>query len=304
MFSLATLDIYGAPVAAVGVDKAFWPLSQSDDGFFATRPSVKDLLGDWPRAFAALTGFAAGCAAGRVPRQHAIDEDAAPLALAIQYPNKLIAIGANYSDHVAEMRGQQEAAPKPEHPVMFVKPASTAMVGPGKVIYPEGTSKFDWEIELAVVIGKRMRRVSREDAMAGVAGYSASIDFTARDLMRRPEFERFGCDFLLSKGQDTTNPFGPFIVPAPFIRDPHALGLQLSVNGVVKQDSNTRYMIHRIDEQISSISQFVTLEPGDVLITGTPSGVGVRRNEFLKAGDKVVAEIEGIGTLSVEIVAE
>jgi len=304
MFSLATLDICGTPVAAVGVDGFFWPVSLSEHPAFPKNASVKELLGSWTESFSALRKFVEDCSAGRISRDNAIPETNAPLALAIQYPNKLIAIGANYYDHVAEMRDNKPQPPKPLHPVMFLKPPTTAMVGPGKVIYPEGTSKFDWEVELAVVIGKKMRRVSPGQAKAGIAGYAVAIDFTARDLLRRPDFARFGCDFLLSKGQDATNPFGPAIMPAAFIPNPQALRISLSVNGAIKQDSTTANMVHSVDEQISSVSQFVTLEPGDVLMTGTPSGVGARRGEFLQIGDRVVAEIEGIGALVVEITKE
>jgi 2-keto-4-pentenoate hydratase/2-oxohepta-3-ene-1,7-dioic acid hydratase in catechol pathway len=300
-FNLATLRLGAAQIPVIGTCGLYWPLSAARPaGFPGLDTDIKGLFTDWPVLFPALTAFADACAEGRVPRASAIDEASATRALPLQYPNKLIAIGANYADHLAEMGAKIDKTP---HPVMFIKPPTTAMVGPGKVFVPAGCKQFDWEIELAVVLGKRLRRADRGETMEAVAGYSVAIDFTARDYFFREDYF-FKFDFLLGKGQDATTPFGPVITPAAFIADPHDLRLTLSVNGVVKQDASTAGMIYRIDEQLASISQFVTLEPGDVVLTGSPAGVGLPRGEFLKAGDKVVATAEGVGSLEVEIALE
>jgi 2-keto-4-pentenoate hydratase/2-oxohepta-3-ene-1,7-dioic acid hydratase in catechol pathway len=297
-FTLATLRIGAVQVPSIGVGNAYWPLAAAiHAGITGLDTDIKGILVNWPVAFPVLQAFATASAAGHVSKSFAMPATTADLALPIQFPNKLIAVGANYEDHLREMNA---VIPKGERPVMFIKPPTTAMTGPGVVHIPDGCSQFDWEVELAVIIGTRMRKVSRSEAMAGVAGYSVSVDFTARDYFF-PRDYFFKADFLLGKGQDGTNPLGPVITPAAFIRDPHNLKITLSVNGAMKQNASTAGMIYRIDEQISAISQYVTLEPGDVILTGSPAGVGLPRGEFLRAGDKVIATAEGVGELHMEI---
>jgi 2-keto-4-pentenoate hydratase/2-oxohepta-3-ene-1,7-dioic acid hydratase in catechol pathway len=297
-FTLATLRIGAVQVPAIGVGNAYWPLAAAARaGITALDTDIKGVFVDWPVAFPVLQNFAAACAGGTLPKSFAIPAESADLALPIQFPNKLIAVGANYEDHLREMNA---VIPKGDRPVMFIKPPTTAMSGPGKVYIPAGCEQFDWEVELAVIIGTRMRKVARAEAIAGVAGYSVSVDYTARDYFF-PKDYFFKADFLLGKGQDGTNPLGPVITPAAFIGDPHDLRITLSVNGVMKQNASTAGMIYRIDEQIAAISQFVTLEPGDVIMTGSPAGVGLPRGEFLHPGDKVVATAEGVGELHMEI---
>jgi 2-keto-4-pentenoate hydratase/2-oxohepta-3-ene-1,7-dioic acid hydratase in catechol pathway len=297
-FTLATLRIGAVQIPAIGVGDAYWPLAAAPHaGLTGLDTDIKGVFVNWPVAFPVLQAFATACAGGRVPKSFAISAAQADLALPIQFPNKLIAVGANYEDHLREMNA---VIPKGERPVMFIKPPTTAMIGPGVVRIPDGCAQFDWEVELAVIIGTRMRKVSRAGAMAGVAGYSVSVDYTARDYFF-PKDYFFKADFLLGKGQDGTNPLGPVIAPAAFIRDPHDLRITLSVNGVMKQNASTAGMIYRIDEQIAAISQFVTLEPGDVILTGSPAGVGLPRGEFLHPGDTVVATAEGVGELRMEI---
>jgi 2-keto-4-pentenoate hydratase/2-oxohepta-3-ene-1,7-dioic acid hydratase in catechol pathway len=300
-FSLATLRFRAVQVPAIGIGDRYWPLAAARAaGVVRLDTDIKGLLVDWPAVLPSLRQFADACASGGVAADVAIPAAQAELALPLQFPNKLVAVGANYYDHLAEMGA---SIPKAPHPVMFIKPPTTCLVGPGKVLLPDGCTQFDWEIELAVVIGQRLRKANRAQAMDAVAGYSVAVDFTARDYFYREDFY-FKYDFLLGKGQDATNPLGPVIVPAEFVGDPHDLRLTLSVNGQSKQDASTSGMIYRIDEQLSSISQFVTLEPGDVVLTGSPAGVGLPRGEFLKPGDVVVATAEKIGPLRVEIARE
>ena len=154
------------------------------------------------------------------------------------------------------------------------------------------TRQLDWEVELAVIIGTTARRIRREDALAHVFGYSVMIDVSARDNRRAGQW-------IFSKGMDSYAPFGPVIVTADEIPDPQVLDLWLTVNGVEKQRSNTRHMLFKVDELIADISTGITLEPGDIIASGTPEGVGAGRTpqEWLHPGDVVVGHVQGIGTL-------
>ncbi|HEV2656899.1 MAG TPA: fumarylacetoacetate hydrolase family protein [Ktedonobacteraceae bacterium] len=214
------------------------------------------------------------------------------------YPNKLICLGANYQDHNKEMGNTTRL----KYPYCFFKPATTTLVGSGaSVQLPELAKMIDWEVELAVVIGKRVRHVQGEEAMASIAGYSVLNDISARDWVYGPAEERsfMGLDWVMLKGFDGFAPMGPFITPSEFVPDPQKLALRLSVNGQVKQNANTATMAFTVLEIIEHLTKIMTLEPGDVIATGTPSGVGFGRKppEFLHSGDRMVAEIEGLGSL-------
>ncbi len=160
---------------------------------------------------------------------------------------------------------------------------------------PPGRARIDWEVELAVVIGKKASRVSREDAPDYVFGYTLLLDISDRGPRNRSN-ARFDTDWFAAKSRDGFAPVGPVIVPAEFVPDPNNLALKLWVNGDLKQDSNTSYMIHDVWDLIAFTTSVQTLEPGDIIATGTPEGVGAGRNppEFLRSGDTIVAEIEGI----------
>lgn len=213
----------------------------------------------------------------------------------IPRPRKnIFGIGLNYVEHVAESaRTLDTAKDLPKQPVVFSKPPTT-VIGPGEGIQHNRTitQQLDWEVELAAIIGTTARRVRREDALAHVFGYSVMIDISARDNRRAGQW-------IFSKGMDSYAPFGPCIVTADEIPDPQTLDLWLTVNGVEKQRSNTRHMLFAVDHLIADISQGITLEPGDIIATGTPEGVGAGRNpqEWLWPGDVVVATVEGIGTI-------
>ncbi len=211
----------------------------------------------------------------------------------------IFGIGLNYLDHVAESAAALDTdAALPKQPVIFSKPP-TAVIGPNAPIEHNKalTRQLDWEVELAVIIGTTARRVHRKDALKHVFGYSVMIDVSARDCRRSGQW-------IFSKGQDTFAPFGPCIVTADEIPDPHTLDLWLTLNGVEKQRSNTSHMLFKVDELIADISQGMTLEPGDVIASGTPAGVGAGRTpqEWMWPGDVVVATVEGIGTLRHPIV--
>jgi 2-keto-4-pentenoate hydratase/2-oxohepta-3-ene-1,7-dioic acid hydratase in catechol pathway len=209
-------------------------------------------------------------------------------------PKGVIGIGLNYAEHVAESSRTMETQKElPTHPVIFIKP-STSIIGPGDAIVhnPAITQMLDWEAELGAVIGRRCRNAGEDEAMAYVFGYTCVNDVSARDC-------RHGGQWTFAKGQDTFAPMGPWIVTADEIADPHDLRIGLTLNGVQKQDSNTRYMIFKIPRLIAHLSSAMTLEPGDVIATGTPEGVGIsfRPPQFMKAGDEVEISIEGVGRL-------
>ncbi|MER7752842.1 fumarylacetoacetate hydrolase family protein [Kitasatospora sp. NPDC097643] len=214
-------------------------------------------------------------------------------------PGKVVGVGLNYVEHVAEShRSLDTDRELPSRPVLFGKPA-TAVTGPGSPILHNAdlTKQLDWEVELAVVIGRTARRVDEADALRHVFGYSIVNDLSARDQRRSGQW-------FFSKGQDSYCPFGPVVVTADEIPDPQNLDLSLRVNGAVKQDSNTRHMLFGIARLIADISAGMTLEPGDVIATGSPSGVGAGMvpPQYLQPGDLVEATIEGIGTLANPVV--
>jgi 2,4-diketo-3-deoxy-L-fuconate hydrolase len=214
------------------------------------------------------------------------------------YPRKLICIGTNYKDHIAEMGGST----LPSFPYSFFKPPTTTLIGAGEAVtLPEYAQMIDWEVELAVVIGQRARGVRGQEAMNCAAGYSILNDISARDWLLKPT--PIGIDWVMSKAADGFAPMGPLITPAEFVPDPQALRLTLSVNGVLKQNSNTNNMVFSVREIIEHLAAIMTLEPGDVIATGTPAGVGFGRKppELLKAGDHMVAEIEGLGRLETPV---
>ena len=213
----------------------------------------------------------------------------------IPVPRKnIFGIGLNYVEHVAESsRSLDTSRELPKQPVVFSKPPTT-VIGPGDAIQHDAaiTQQLDWEVELAVIIGLTARRVDGEQALDHVFGYSVMIDISARDCRRAGQW-------IVSKGQDTFAPFGPCIVTADEMSDPQRLELWLKVNGVEKQRSNTRHMLFKVPHLIADLSAVMTLEPGDIIATGTPDGVGAGRTpqEWLWPGDIVEAGVEGIGSL-------
>jgi 2-keto-4-pentenoate hydratase/2-oxohepta-3-ene-1,7-dioic acid hydratase in catechol pathway len=212
-------------------------------------------------------------------------------------PRKFLGIGLNYADHIAE--SGMEA---PEFPVFFNKQV-TCVVGPGDDVHmPRVSSLLDYEGELAIVIGERCRHVSEERAHEVIAGYTITNDLSVRDWQLRTP------TMTLGKSFDTHGPLGPWVVTADELDDPHSLAIRTWVNGELRQDGNTREMIYDCFEQVAHLSEAFTLEPGDVIATGTPAGVGAVREPFpeglLKVGDTVRVEIEGIGELENTVVEE
>jgi 2-keto-4-pentenoate hydratase/2-oxohepta-3-ene-1,7-dioic acid hydratase in catechol pathway len=213
----------------------------------------------------------------------------------IPKPRKnIIGIGLNYTEHVAESARTLDTSNElPQKPVIFSKPP-TAVTGINTEILlnPKLTQQLDWECELAVIIGKKGKYVKKENALDYVFGYTIINDISARDCRRAGQW-------IVSKGQDTFAPMGPVLVTKDEIENPHNLNLSLTVNGVEKQNSNTKFMLFNINDLIEDLSTVFTLEPGDIIATGTPAGVGAGRNpqEWMWDGDVVQASVEGIGTL-------
>ncbi|SLF47708.1 fumarylacetoacetate hydrolase family protein [Mycobacteroides abscessus] len=222
----------------------------------------------------------------------------------LTYPGKILCVGANYYDHAAEM-GTKLPSPDAE-PYFFLKSPATTFVGPlANIELPECVhSTVDWEVELGVVIGYRCKSISERDAAGAIAGYLVANDLSDRGLFHRESsiFPAFDWDWVAQKNQDGFCPAGPGLVPAFLVDDPQSLRIRLEVNGVTKQDSNTAQMITDINRLVSSASKRMTLEPGDIILTGTPAGVGLSRNEFLAIGDVVSAEVESIGRISNRII--
>lgn len=230
------------------------------------------------------------------------DELLAPL----RWPRKVVCAGVNYRRHMLEMGGEIPA--QGWKPFFFLKPPTTTVIGPTDsiTVHSPETARYDWEAELAVVIGVGGRDISVEDALSHVAGYCVANDITARGHHKRIAVpaDAFVYDWFASKSVDGSLPLGPGITPAFQIADPQDLHLRLWVNGELQQDESTADMICTVAELVSAASEVVTLEPGDVIPTGTPAGVGAGRGLFLKAGDVVRTTIDGLGTLENIIISQ
>ncbi|TDC05224.1 FAA hydrolase family protein [Nonomuraea longispora] len=217
-----------------------------------------------------------------------VDAEGLRIGAPLARPGKIVCIGLNYSDHAAE-----SGAEAPAEPVVFMK-ASSTMVGPhDEVLIPRGSVKTDWEVELAIVIGQEARYLgSAEEARGVIAGYAISNDVSEREF----QLERGG-QWDKGKSCETFNPFGPWLVTADEVGDPQRLPLRLWVNGELRQDGDTKNMIFDVAEVVRYLSQFMVLEPGDVINTGTPAGVamGMPGQPYLRAGDVMELEIEGLG---------
>ena len=224
---------------------------------------------------------------------YAID-DVAFLAPIPKPRKNIIGIGLNYTEHVAESARTLDTTGKlPQKPIIFSKPPTTVTATNTDIVKnTKLTEQLDWEVELAVVIGKKGKYVPKSDALDYVFGYTVINDISARDCRREGQW-------IVSKGQDTFAPMGPVLVTKDEIENPHNLNLSLKVNGVEKQNSNTQFLLFNINDLIEDLSIVFTLEPGDIIATGTPAGVGAGRNpqEWMYDGDVVEATVEGIGTI-------
>ena len=218
------------------------------------------------------------------------DPAVATLLSPIYDPQKIVCLGLNYRDHAIE-----SGMEIPPEPVLFSKYPST-LVGQGaEIVLPAVSTQVDYEAELVIVVGKKGRFVAKENAYEYVAGYAVGHDVSARDW----QLNKPGKQWMAGKTFDTFAPIGPMLVSSDEVPDPHALGIRLRLNGETMQDSSTSQLIFRVDEIIAYLSQIFTLEPGDLIFTGTPPGVGMARKPqvWLKPGDVAEVEIDGLGTL-------
>jgi 2-keto-4-pentenoate hydratase/2-oxohepta-3-ene-1,7-dioic acid hydratase in catechol pathway len=297
-YKLVTYQADSGPHAGFIVDDRLYDLAQATG-----KSGYGDMLAvlrDWDAAEAAIEAAAAKATGGKAL-------NGIKLLAPILAPPTIYCAGANYTDHVIEMALRQKQEPDPDPHTLglqawhFIK-ASGCVTGPNApVTMPEESKAIDWEVELTAVVGRTAKNVSVERALDCIAGYTVGNDLSARDLGQRPPIaptSPFRYDWLGQKCFDGAAPIGPWIIPAKQIKDPQNLKLTLSVNEVIKQDSNTKSMIFNLAEQIMQISKRLTLRPGDLIMTGTPSGVGAGRGEFLKKGDVVTAWVEGIGNLT------
>jgi len=262
--------------------------------------STSWLLDDWDAAMARLGELAADEQAG----------DGRPLdglrVLPPVRPAQILQSGANYRQHVVDLvaseggdraaaEAMMDARARDGEPYLF-SGLPSAMCGPADdVVLPADGREHDWELEIAVVIGKPARRVSRQDALRYVAGYTICNDITTRDRLYRPDLAKIGTDWVRAKNSPTFLPTGPYLVPAAFAGDPHQLLLTLRHNGIVRQNELSRDMIFDIPRLVSYASTLVALHPGDLLLTGSPAGNGAHWGVYLSPGDVMEAEITGLG---------
>jgi 2-keto-4-pentenoate hydratase/2-oxohepta-3-ene-1,7-dioic acid hydratase in catechol pathway len=301
-YKLATYQSTDGPRAGLVIDDQIFDAAKLTGK--AAYASVLGILEDWRAAQSALSKAAAKAGKSRVK---GVPLKRAKLLAPVRWPSAIYCAGANYADHAAEMARRMNRPPEPDPHTQglkawhFIK-ASRALADPGATVKISGVSnEMDWEVELAAVIGRTAKNVPEDKALDYVAGYTAANDLSARDRGRRAnisETSPFKSDWTKHKTFEGSCPLGPWIVPARDIGDPQKLGLKLWVNDVLKQDSNSKDMIFTLAEQIARLSNGMTLHPGDVILTGTPAGVGAARGEFLKTGDTVKIWIEKIGTLT------
>lgn len=279
------------------------------------------LLDHWDELLPALNE-AAGTGFAKASNQ-ARDIAAVHFHPPVDLPRQIFCTGANYRTHVVHLTMDMKVGPEGlegdalrqwaekmmddriahGEPYVFTKPVAAVAGANDPLVLPPTTTKPDWELELAVVIGKGGYGISADAAMEHVAGYAIVNDISARDLIPRTDYAMLGTDWLRSKGQAGFLPFGPYLVPAQFIPDPYDLNIRLSVEGQLMQNETTGDMMFDIARQIEYISRYTPLYPGDVICTGSPAGNGTHYNRFLTDGDLMIGEIDGLGTQTIRCVA-
>jgi 2,4-didehydro-3-deoxy-L-rhamnonate hydrolase len=324
-FVLGTFSIAGAPPFSglvlgdrVISLKALLPLSRQLKTPLRGIESITDILLDWE---ANLTSLITILNARAVLEQEEIQSLFVNVrSLKVHpplEPRQILCSGANYRKHVIDLIVEQGGGPQTEGmnaearrvyaeklmdertlrgtPYIFSKLASS-ITGPlDPIVLPSNAKQPDWELELAVIMGRSARHVPRADALKYVAGYSIANDITARDLVFRSDMKAMGTDWVSSKSAPTFTPFGPFLVPARFIGDPHKLKIRLKLNGQLMQDESTENMIFDVSRLIEYASSIVQLYPGDVILTGSPAGNGAYYNRYLRPGDIIESSITGLG---------
>lgn len=313
-YQLFTYEAHGKPRAGMLIGSHWFDLGRL--ALLAEAPGVGDdldaMIGRWDEAGAALDGLAVQAAAAPARFEAAtLDANALTLLPPVTHPGAIYGAGANYRDHVEAMgRALNQRLildPKKEGvpPWHFLKSGRATLSGHrGTVPFPCNTEKLDWEAELAVVIGRAASHVPVEQALDHVAGYMCANDLSARDHLVRAKVDAsspFRFDWVGHKSFTGSCPIGPVFTPARFVDSPENLDIKLWLNGQLRQDSNTRNHLYGVAEQIAHLSTRVDLLPGDILLTGTPAGVGMESGTFLKPGDVIKVSIEGLGELETQI---
>lgn len=260
--------------------------------------TIHELLDGGDKALAALRDYIVQVRQSETAtRSCVLEESAIRLGPCVTHPNKIICVGLNYRKHAEETN-----APIPEYPILFNKFNNTLAGADEAIPLPRVSEKVDYEAELVIVIGKKAKDVSKENALSHVFGYCNVNDLSARDLQLRTQ------QWLLGKSCDKFSPLGPYLVTADEVGNPNDLEIKCLVNGEVRQHSNTSDMVFYCDEIVSYISQHMTLVPGDIILTGTPEGVVLgyppEKQVYLKAGDQVTIQIEKLGSITNTMVAE
>jgi 2-keto-4-pentenoate hydratase/2-oxohepta-3-ene-1,7-dioic acid hydratase in catechol pathway len=285
---LATIETWAGPRAALQVGDSFLDIHATD----ANLPgNLRLLLEGGPNVLQAVEGL------GNRPNAVKVPAGQVKFHAPVVDPCKIICVGLNYKDHAAE-----SGSPIPKEPILFSKYA-TALIGHGEnIMLPRVSQEVDYEAELVIVIGKKGRHLTLNNALEHVAGYTVGHDVSARDWQLRKD----GKQWMVGKTFDTFAPMGPVLVTKDEVKDPQNLPIRLRLNGQVMQNSSTNQMIFGVAELLTYLSQVLTLEPGDLIFTGTPPGVGVARKPpvYMKDGDVVEVEIEGLGVLRNPVVQE
>lgn len=298
-YKLATYQSAQGPRAGAVINELMYDVAALTGR--ANYATVLDVLNDWDAAQAALD------AASKAPKGQGQPLSQVKLRAPVPKPGAIYCAGANYQDHMDEMTKASGLPPAPDPHTLGLKPwfflkASHCVADPGATVKISNYSKkMDWEIELVAVIGRKTRDISIENALSCVAGYTVGNDLSARDLGFRPQVPNtspFHSDWMRHKSFEDSAPLGPWITPAAYISDPTNLAMKLWVGDAIKQNSNSKHMIFTAAEQIAHLSSTITLYPGDIVMTGTPAGVGAGKGEFLNAGDVVKVEIAEIGSFS------
>jgi 2,4-didehydro-3-deoxy-L-rhamnonate hydrolase len=299
-FRLATIEHEGREGAALVVGERLFPLAELAPEWPELHDGVFAVLQEWERHLPTLRALAERAderRGGLTPTDRAMR-----ILTPIRYPRAIFCTVFNFYDFAAEA-----GIPAPDRsavrPYVCIKLPHT-VIGPDEgIVLPPNSRQVDWEVELGAVIGRPCRNVYSKDALEYLAGYTIVNDVSARDIIQRPDWPNFASDWLVSKNFDTGTPIGPYLLPREFLPDPQGVPLKLTRNGVVQQDGNTSSMIFSVAEQIAFISSVVTLQPGDVIATGTPAGVGWKRGLSLEPGDHLELEVPGIGVLRNTVVA-
>lgn len=315
-FSLGTFSLKYNPVGrfpGLVVDEKVWSIQDLAIEFgigCLKDKTVLAILENWEESFQEIQGLTE-----KVPISEWYDVSHLNFHPAVDLPRQVFCTGANYRKHVVDLTVDANIGPeglnKDElkkwaedmmdervetgEPYVFTKPISAISGAYDDLVLPPTTEKPDWELELAVVIGKEGYNIDVADAMDYVAGYTIINDISARDLIPRTDYKMLGTDWLRSKGQPGFLPLGPYIVPKCFIENPYDLSMLLTVSGTTMQDENTSDMLFSIEQQVAYISKYAKLLPGDIICTGSPAGNGTHYNRYLKDGDVMWGEISGLG---------